>query len=140
MITSGIISQSVQNMACYLKWEAFFMSFLFWGKANWYLNWLNHLNYHWELELWLNLLDWNVNEREFRREKVQMKPPIEYFKKLESTYHTRSFITRGLYTFSHVHLCTVTFGLMYGLYSRAVSDQEGVIWHTYGILFWVKIC
>ena len=24
----------------------------------------------------MNLLDWNVNEREFKREKVQMNPPI----------------------------------------------------------------
>ena len=32
-------------------------------------------------------------------------------------YHTRAIITRGLYTFYpffEVHLCTVTFGLMYG--------------------------
>ena len=37
-------------------------------------------------------------------------------------YRTRAIITRGLYTFyplCEVHLCTVTFGLMYGLYSRA---------------------
>ena len=32
-------------------------------------------------------------------------------------YRTRAIITRGLYTFYplfEVHLCTVTFGLMYG--------------------------
>ena len=45
-------------------------------------------------------------------------------------YRTRAIITRGLYTFYplfEVHLCTVTFGLMYGYYSRAVSNQERVI-------------
>jgi hypothetical protein len=34
-----------------------------------------------------------------------------------SKYRTRAIITRGLYTFYplfEVHLCTVTFGLMYG--------------------------
>ena len=33
------------------------------------------------------------------------------------TYRTRTIITRGLYTFYplfEVHLCTLTFGLMYG--------------------------
>ena len=42
-------------------------------------------------------------------------------------YHTRAIISRGLYTFypiSKEQLCTVTFGLMYGLYSRAASNQE----------------
>ena len=42
--------------------------------------------------------------------------------KSKSNYRTRAIITRGLYTFyplCEVHLCTVTFGLMYGLYSRA---------------------
>ena len=42
----------------------------------------------------------------------------------------RAIITRGLYTFYplvEVHLCTVTFGLMYRSYSRAVSNQEWVI-------------
>ena len=45
-------------------------------------------------------------------------------------YPTRTIITRGLYTFCppfELHLCTVTFGLMYGQYSRAVSNQERVI-------------
>ena len=39
----------------------------------------------------------------------------------------RAIISRGLYTFypiSKDHLCTVTYGLMYGLYSRAPSNQE----------------
>ena len=34
-----------------------------------------------------------------------------------SNYRTRAIITRGLYTFYpffEIHLCTVTFGLMYG--------------------------
>ena len=47
-----------------------------------------------------------------------------------SKYRTRAIITRGLYTFYplfEVHLCTVTFGLMYGYYSRAVYNQERVI-------------
>ena len=42
----------------------------------------------------------------------------------------RAIITRGLYTFYplfEVHLCTVTFGLMYEEYSSAVSNQEQVI-------------
>ena len=42
-------------------------------------------------------------------------------------YRTRAIISRGLYTFypiSKDHLCNVTFGLMYGLYSRAASNQE----------------
>jgi hypothetical protein len=41
----------------------------------------------------------------------------DFFKSNESTYRTRAIITRGLYTFYplfEVHLCTVTFGLMYG--------------------------
>ena len=45
-------------------------------------------------------------------------------------YRTRAIITHGLYTFYplfDVHLCTVNFGLMYGYYSRAVSNQERVI-------------
>ena len=45
-------------------------------------------------------------------------------------YSKRAIITRGLYTFYplfEVHLCIVTFGLMYGQYSRAVSNQERVI-------------
>ena len=36
---------------------------------------------------------------------------------LKSIYRTRAIITRGLYIFYplfEVHLCTVTFGLMYG--------------------------
>ena len=39
-----------------------------------------------------------------------------FFKK-KNIYRTRAIITRGLYTFYplfEVHLCTVTFGLMYG--------------------------
>ena len=46
------------------------------------------------------------------------------------TYRTRAIITHGLYTFYphfEVRLCTVTFGLKYGLYSRAVSNQERII-------------
>ena len=47
-----------------------------------------------------------------------------------SMYRTRAIITRGLYIFYplfEAHLCTVTFGLMYGQYSRAGSNQERVI-------------
>ena len=47
-----------------------------------------------------------------------------------SEYRTHAIISCGLYIFypiSKDHLCTVTFGLMYGLYSRAASNQE---WHT----------
>ena len=49
---------------------------------------------------------------------------------LWGNYRTRAIINRGLYTLYplfEVHLCTVTFGLMYGYYSRAVSNQEWVI-------------
>ena len=45
-------------------------------------------------------------------------------------YHTRAIITRGLYSFYppfEVHLCTTTFCLMYGYYSRAVSNWDRVI-------------
>jgi hypothetical protein len=48
----------------------------------------------------------------------------------ENIYRTRAIITSGLYTFYplfKVYLYTVTFGLMYGQYSRAVSNQERVI-------------
>ena len=40
-------------------------------------------------------------------------------------YRTGAIIACGLYTFYPLfedHLCTVTFGLMYGEYSRAVSN------------------
>ena len=43
-------------------------------------------------------------------------------KDIITVYRTRAIITRGLYTFYplfEVHLCTLTFGLMYGQYSRA---------------------
>ena len=42
-------------------------------------------------------------------------------------YRSCAIISHGLYIFypiSKHHLCTVTFGLMYGLYSRAASNQE----------------
>ena len=45
-------------------------------------------------------------------------------------HRTCAIITRGLYTFYplfEVHLCSMTFGFMYGQYSRAVSNQEGVL-------------
>ena len=38
-------------------------------------------------------------------------------RKIIITYRMRAIITRGLYTFNplfELHLCTVTFGLMYG--------------------------
>ena len=44
-----------------------------------------------------------------------------------SRYRMHAIISRGLYIFYPItkyHLCTVTFGLMYGLYSRAASNQE----------------
>ena len=43
----------------------------------------------------------------------------------KSVYRTRAIISRGLYIFypiSKDHSCTVTFGLMNGLYSRAAYD------------------
>ena len=45
-----------------------------------------------------------------------------------SIYRTRSFLSRGLYTFlphfQRPFMYCVTFGLMYGWYSRAASNQE----------------
>ena len=61
-----------------------------------------------------------------------VKPPI---------YRTRAIITRGLYTFYplfEVHLCTVTFGLMYGWHSRAVSNQEPA--YRTLLYLWVLLC
>ena len=49
---------------------------------------------------------------------------------LKIKYRTRTIISRGLnifYPISKDHLCTVTFGLMYGLYSRAACNQERLI-------------
>ena len=45
--------------------------------------------------------------------------PVSNFgdQSLRPKYRTRAIITRGLYTFYQlfeVHLCTVTFGLLYG--------------------------
>ena len=57
--------------------------------------------------------------------------PKSFFEQdFDYEYRTRANITRGFYTFYplfEVHLCSVTFGLMYGQYSRAVSNQERVI-------------
>ena len=46
-----------------------------------------------------------------------------------SIYRKRAIITRGLYNFYplEVHLFTVTFGFMYGQYSREVTNQEWII-------------
>ena len=47
--------------------------------------------------------------------------------KFSVIYRKRAIITRSLYTFYplfEVHLCTVTFGLMYGLSLRAACNQE----------------
>ena len=76
----------------------------------------------------------------------QQKIGIRSAHKVENIfiYRTCAIITRGLYTFYslfEVYLCTVTFGLMYGLYLRAVSNQERVIvalvryipWKTIGL-------
>ena len=38
--------------------------------------------------------------------------------------YARHYKPRLVYPISKDHLCTVTFGLMYGLYSRASSNQE----------------
>ena len=48
-------------------------------------------------------------------------------KTVKTNYRTHAIVTHGLYIFYplfEVHLCTVTFGLMYGFYSRAASNQE----------------
>ena len=55
---------------------------------------------------------------------------LQIYVKNRIYYRTHAIITPGLYTFYplfEVHLCTVTFGLMYGQYSKAVSNQERVI-------------
>ena len=70
-------------MACYLKCEVSFGPISFeQGKADWHLNWPHSIIWtailvqqNWKLELQLILLDWNVNEREIKRVKVQIKPP-----------------------------------------------------------------
>ena len=54
-----------------------------------------------------------------------MLSPYMVFLWLDPTYRTRAIISRGLYIFlpiSKDHLRTVTFGLMYGLNSRAAYD------------------
>ena len=68
----------------------------------------------------------------------------QYTKKtFEFIYRMCSIITRALYkTFYplfEVHLCTVTFGLMYGYYSRAVSNQERVIVARTTVLIWTSL-
>ena len=60
--------------------------------------------------------------------KTEMEISSNYVAFLE--YRTRAIITRGLYTFYplllfEVHLCTVTFGLMYG----TCLSSLGVPWH-----------
>ena len=58
-------------------------------------------------------------------------------------YRTRAIISRGLYIFypiSKDHLCTVTFGLMYGLYSRAASNQERLMRARVRYIYHLAIC
>ena len=56
---------------------------------------------------------------------VALELELNTFEGVFIKYRTRAIISRGLYTFypiSKDHLCTVTFGLMYGLFSRAAYD------------------
>ena len=69
-----------------------FWSYLFWGSAKWHLNLLVQNILNWLVNWFLNLLVRNVIEREIKREKVQMKPPILYVKHVISI----SICNRGL--------------------------------------------
>ena len=82
----------------------------------------------------LPLLNWHHTHRQKNRQKIvpiissalnacmhtkqlYVSRAVSYFNEPEFEYRTRTIITRGLYTFYplfEVHLCTVTFGLMYG--------------------------
>ena len=61
----------------------------------------------------------SVFEIDENRESAQGKEKAQsVLKDFSLEYRTRAIITRSLYTFYplfEVHLCTVTFGLMYGL-------------------------
>jgi hypothetical protein len=51
-------------------------------------------------------------------------------KSIKNMYRMRPIMIRGLYnlySLFEIHLCTVTFGLMYGQFSRAFSNRERVI-------------
>ena len=67
------ISSKYFDMACYWKQEAY-PGLISFEIVQWQLNW-----FIWDASssstALLNLLDWNVNEKEIKREKVHMKPP-----------------------------------------------------------------
>ena len=72
----------------------------------------------------------NIHGRYLRDVSIQQRVIKWRITVIVHMYRTRAIITHGLYTFYplfEVHLCTVNFGLMYGQYSRAVSNQEWVI-------------
>ena len=75
-------------------------------------------------QLLSKLVSWNLPKNNVLIETVLSEDPLHT---LHFRYRTRAIISRGLYFIDpnfEVHLCTVTFGLMYGLYSRAASNQE----------------
>jgi hypothetical protein len=56
---------------------------------------------------------WLYKEGEVGYNKIYITTPLQF----DFKYRTRAIISRGLYTFYPFfedHLCTVTFGLMYG--------------------------
>ena len=82
-ISKWLIQESFQNQfkifwyGVVLKTRDLFWSYLFWGSAKWHLNLLVQNVLNWWVNWFLNLLVGNVIEMEIKREKVQMKPPIE---------------------------------------------------------------
>ena len=63
------------------------------------------------------------------------------FFKAKIIYRTRAIISRGLYIFypiSKDNSCSVTFGLMYGLYSRAASNQERPMMARIRYIFYIR--
>ena len=82
----------------------------------------------------MNFLDWNVNERELKREKVQMKPPNKYFKIIFSRYVRTSALHEDLiypYPSSSAHVAFRHYledaGVVYGSASdvQAAAAERG---------------
>ena len=66
---------------------------------------------------WLTLLWSTIASKDFQMLVNCERSGKKNIGKISTYYRTRAIITRGLYTFYprfEVHLCTVTFGLMYG--------------------------
>ena len=86
---------------------------------------VNQVNVNWKLQQ-SNSQKWQ-DQSNFDPEACWVEKTLNIVK---SMYRTRAIITCSLYTFYppfQVNLCTVVFGLMYGKYSIAGSNQEQVI-------------